>query len=103
MIEECVVSHETALPLWGEGLDAKRTLDILTKREIHDAGDVVSTFRTYLDLDPQIALTSSAPVLKALAVLDRRIGKRTLTALEIRKDEHSLVRILYSLRMQALL
>ena len=38
MIEESVLSYRTGLRLWGEGPDGKRALDILTKREVHDAG-----------------------------------------------------------------
>ena len=102
LIEECVVAGQTGLSVWGDGPDGKKATDILTEREVHDAGDVVSSFRTYLDLDPLIALTSTDPILKGLAMLDRRIGKRTLKALEIADDEHSLVRALYWLRMENL-
>jgi hypothetical protein len=35
-------------------------------------------------------------------MIDKRIGKRTLKAIEIADDEHSLVRTLYSLRMECL-
>jgi hypothetical protein len=81
------------------GPEGKRAEDILTSREAHDACDVVSSFRTYLDLDPQIALTSTDPILRGLAMIDKRIGKRTLWAIELSNDEHSLVRTLHSLRM----
>ena len=73
--------------------------DILKKREIHDACDVVSSFRAYLDLDPHAALTSADPILRGLAILDRRLGRRTLKAIEMSDDEPSLIRTLYSLRM----
>ena len=101
MIEENVLQRRTGMRVWGDDREAKLATDILTKREVHDPADIVSSFRTYLDLDPQIAITSSDVVLRALAVVDRRIGKKTLRALDIGKNEHSLVRAFYSLRMKS--
>jgi hypothetical protein len=100
MIEEFVLSRRTGLPYWDTGPKGKQLDDILTRRESHDAGEVVASLRTYLDLDPQVALTSTDPILKALAVIDRRVGKRTLESLSFTKQEHSLVTGLYRIRMQ---
>jgi hypothetical protein len=96
MVEE----GRTGISTWENPLNAKRAADILSQRGVHDAGDVISSLRTYLDLDPQIALSSTDPVLKAMAVIDRRVGKRTLESLPVADEEHSLVRTLYLLRMK---
>jgi hypothetical protein len=101
-IEENVLQWETGLRIWAEGEEGKKALDVLTANEIHDAGDVVSTFRTYLDLDPKVALTSTDPILKALAIGDRRIGVRSLQRLKLKEDEHSLVRIFHKLRLNGI-
>ena len=98
-IAENVLQARTGLAAWRGGPEGKRATDTLASRGIHDAGDVVSTFRTYLDLDPQVALTSSDPILKALAIVDRRIGGRTLKQLKMRTQEHPLVKAFYSVRM----
>jgi len=100
-------SHMKAMSeLWYQnqfavGPDGLTPEDILKKREIHDACDAVSSFRAYLDLDPHVALTSADPILRGLAMLDRRIGWRTLKAIEVSENEHSLIRTLYSLRMDS--
>jgi hypothetical protein len=56
--------------------------------------------RAYLDMPVQLALKSSNPFIRSLAIIDRRVGRRTLDELEIGTDEHSLVREFYRLRMQ---
>jgi hypothetical protein len=101
-IANYVVSRRTGLSAYGDGSDAKKVDDILTKHEIHDPSAITSSIRTYFDLDPQVALSSSDPILKALAIVDRRIGRRTLKSLEIADDEHSLVKTLYALRLESL-
>jgi hypothetical protein len=50
----------------------------------------------------QLALKSTNPFILSLAIIDRRVGRRTLEELEIGADEHSLVQEFYRLRMQAL-
>ena len=49
----------------------------------------------YLNMKPADALASEKPVLQALAVLDSRVGKRTLTNF---KSEHAVVERLLGLR-----
>ena len=58
--------------------------------------------RAYLEMPVQLALKSANPFIRSLAIIDRRVGRRTLEELEIGDSEHSLVRELYRLRMQAL-
>lgn len=55
----------------------------------------------YLSLPIEEALTSTNPLIRALAMVDRRIGKRRLQALRISKRDHPLVFSLYSLRCEA--
>jgi hypothetical protein len=48
------------------------------------------------------ALRSPNPFLRSLAIIDRRIGRRTLESLKIGEHEHSLVKEFYRLRMSTL-
>jgi hypothetical protein len=57
--------------------------------------------RAYLDMPVRLALKSPNPFIRSLAIIDRRVGRRTLEELEIGADEHSLVQEFYRLRMQA--
>jgi hypothetical protein len=68
------------------------------RRELHDPNNVIEVLRDYLDADPHVALRSNDPLLKAMAIIDRRIGVRALRQLDLTDDEHSLVRTFYRLR-----
>ncbi|MGP8252912.1 MAG: hypothetical protein ACLQHF_12830 [Terracidiphilus sp.] len=100
-IAQYVETRTTGLLAYGDGPDPKKVEDTLTQRETHAPVDITSSIRTYFDLDPHIALTSTDPILRALAMIDGRIGKRTLKSIELPEDEHSLVKILYALRMES--
>jgi hypothetical protein len=97
-----IKERTTRLSSYGDGPEPNEFEKSLMRREVHAPQDITSSIRTYFDLDPRIALTSTDPILKALAMIDKRIGKRTLNAIKLAEDEHSLVKILYTLRMECL-
>jgi hypothetical protein len=70
--------------------------------EIHPPQQLGDAMRAYLDMPIYLALRSPNPFVHSLAIIDRRIGRRTLQALEISEADHSLVRAMYRLRMQSL-
>jgi len=72
--------------------------EVLKRREIHEPQHMGEAMRAYLDLAIDEALKSDNPFIRALAIVDRRIGKRTLAKLEIGELEHSLVKAFYELR-----
>ncbi len=55
----------------------------------------------YLNLSLEDALAASNIVIRALAMLDRRLGRRRFEKIQISGDEHPLVRGLYELRGMA--
>lgn len=55
----------------------------------------------YLSLTVEDALGSPSPLLRGLAMLDSRLGKRRLLALALPLDEHPLVRAMFELRCAA--
>lgn len=55
----------------------------------------------YLGLRLEDALTSSNVVIRALAMLDRRLGRRRFEKLRKQPDDHPLVRGFYELRGEA--
>lgn len=67
--------------------------------EIHPPQQLGDAMREYLDLPVRVALHSPNPFLRALAIIDRRVGRRTLEALKIGEREHSVVKRFYALRM----
>jgi hypothetical protein len=72
--------------------------EVLKRREIHEPQHMGDAMRAYLDLPIDEAVKSDNPFIKALAMVDRRIGKRTIEKLEIDNSEHSLVKAFYELR-----
>jgi hypothetical protein len=55
----------------------------------------------YLSMPFEDALSSSSPLLRAMAMIDRRHGKRRLRSIRLASDEHPLVRELYAVRCLA--
>jgi hypothetical protein len=75
-----------------------QTEQILEKRGIVCQGGFESALADYLTLSLDDALASDNLVHRALAVLDGRLGKRRLRSLELRADEHPLVKQLLDFR-----
>ena len=80
------------------GLRKEQVKALLTDKEIHRPEDFGDAMRVYLELPIEEALKSSDPLVKAFAIIDRRVGKRMLVKLEISDSEHSLVQRFYELR-----
>jgi hypothetical protein len=55
----------------------------------------------YLEAPIAESLQSTNPVIRALAMLDRRTGKRTLARISVSTDEHPLVKQFFELRTAA--
>lgn len=55
----------------------------------------------YPDLSVDDALDSEDPIIRGLAMLDRRLGRRRLDALVLRTDEQPFVKRLFALRQAA--
>jgi hypothetical protein len=81
--------------------DASKQADhILEKREIHSQYQFEEAIESFLPLSIDDALTSDNPLIRGLAMLDRRLGKRRLRTLQT-ESEHSFVQLLYQLRCEA--
>jgi len=84
-------------------LDNYRTADdqaaaILAQRGIVGRSAFTSAIEEYASMSVEEALASDNLIHRALAVLDRRLGRRRLRGLEFRTDEHPLVTGLYRFR-----
>jgi hypothetical protein len=96
--ESWIFERKTGLSPHQPGLDGELVRDFFNRREIHDPWNVKRSLISYLNLNPHRALRSRDPIHKAFAIIDRRVGYRSLTALRIAPAEHSLVRLFYWLR-----
>jgi hypothetical protein len=83
------------------GISPEKVTDFLTASEIHGPGEFGSSIRACLDMPITDALKSSDPLIRAFALVDRRVGKRTFESLETSEADHTLVRAFYDLRRDA--
>jgi hypothetical protein len=74
--------------------------EILRRDGAYDDSRALADLEAYLSMPFEQALTSSTPLLRALAMTDRRLGKRRLRSLQVGPGEHELVRTLYKLRCE---
>ena len=81
------------------GLRGSEVKPALREVEIHSPADFGEAMRSYLDLSIRKALESADPLVKAFAIIDRRLGKRVVAKLQISDTEHSLVRAFYAMRL----
>ena len=80
------------------GLRGEQIKSYLDEREIQTPRDFGKAMRQYLDMPIADALISSSPLVRAFAIVDRRVGKRALAKLKIPDSEHTLVKAFYELR-----
>lgn len=80
------------------GLRGEQVKSLLREKEIHRPKDFGDAMRVYLNMPIREALKSTDPLIKAFALVDRRVGERTLEKLEISDSEHTLVKAFYALR-----
>jgi len=63
--------------------------------------DLVAALEEIVGMQVEDALSSSNPLIRGLAMLDRRLGKRRLSAIAIGDGEPELVKMLYRLQCRA--
>ncbi|MDG0058275.1 hypothetical protein [Priestia sp. P5] len=84
----------------GKVNDMDYTASILEHRGVFNAEHVYDAFIQYPQLNIDRALNSKNIILQALALVDRRLGKRTLEALRYDSNVHPLIMQFYELRCE---
>jgi hypothetical protein len=84
--------------VWFEGKNIEEARELLSEKEIHKPEEFGNSMRIYLDMPIEEALQSANPIIKSFAIVDRRIGKRSIEKLQISDSEHTLVKAFYNLR-----
>lgn len=89
-----------------DGAGTSQNVDEAAKDALRRAGEyddysALVDLESYLSLSIDDALRSPSPLLRALAVIDRRVGKRRLQVLAPLTSEHPLVRELFKARIEA--
>ena len=81
-------------------IDGREIASFDTSSE-YDDYQALADLKAYLRISIDDALKTDTPLVRALAVIDRRLGKRRLRSLDAGPDDHRLVRELYRLRCEA--
>jgi len=81
--------------------DEKSTLDELQRQGIFTRQEYVAALSEYIRSPVQSALQSVNPITRAIVLLNRRIGKRTLRQMTFPEDELQIVKDFYCIRCQA--
>lgn len=89
-------------PKWEKDALRKEVEQALLKREIHDTAAFVLALKAYPSIPIRNALQSRNPFIRALALIDRRVGERTLESIRIKPSDHSLVKLFYAVRTSSL-
>jgi hypothetical protein len=76
-------------------------IDFLRRAGEYDDYSALHDLEAFLSLPIEEALVSPSPLVRGLAVVDRRVGKRRLLRLGEQHDEHPFVREMYAARCAA--
>jgi len=91
--------HEWAsFAAYRSGLRGDEVKSVLREVQIHSPEDFGTAMRLYLTMPVTVALSSPDPLIQAFAIVDRRIGKRSLAKLDLSNCKHALVKAFYELR-----
>jgi hypothetical protein len=87
----------------GQGVDGAwdQASEIANREGRFPLWEFTDAVEDYPSLAMEQALASENPLVRGLAMLDRRLGKRRLTTIEFSRDEQPFVRRLHALRCQA--
>jgi len=84
-----------------DGLSGNEIKSALVDAGIHSPQDFGCAMRAYLDMPVDEALKSSDPIVRAFAIVDRRVGKRTLARLDLASCDHALIKAFHDLRCRS--
>lgn len=86
---------------WATYWDKKDNVSV-AERTVHDDWEFAAALTYYRSVDIQTALASENPIVRMFAILDRRVGKRTLTKiLEQVESQPQWLQYYYRLRLSA--
>jgi hypothetical protein len=74
---------------------------ILRKQGVYTRDGFIYSLLDYMELSIEEVLQSENPIVRALGMFDRRLGKRRLRRMQLDDTEHPLVKQFYQLRCEA--
>lgn len=82
-------------------LSQEKSREDLRKLGIFEESEFRNSLKEYLHLSIDDALESDNIIIRGLALVDRRVGKRKLPKINILEGEHEFIKFMYNLRCQA--
>lgn len=91
---EMYVSHRF------DGMDLDDAIGELYNNGVMQQHEFYNALFEFISLPIDQALNSENVVIRALAMIDKRVGKRRLQKIKLKVEEHALVKTLYKLRCE---
>jgi hypothetical protein len=74
--------------------------DVQTTKGMHDRDDLLRSLKEYLSLSIDKSVGAPDVVIRSLAILDGRLGRRRLYSMNTRETDHPLMKLCMSLRLE---
>ncbi len=74
------------------------TEQLVLDQEVYETGYFLESLKSYLETALEEALRSSNHLIRAFAMVDRRLGKRRFAKIEIKDSDPNIVKLFYVLR-----
>ena len=78
------------------------TEQAVLNQEVYETGYFLKATKDYLNMSLEEALQSSNHLIRALAMVDRRLGKRRFGRIKIAPDDPAIVKLFYALRQEVM-
>ena len=82
-------------------LSKEKSSEDLWELGVFEESEFRNSLKEYLHLSIDDALRSEDIIIRALALVDRRVGKRKLRKIKILEGEHQIIKFMFNLRCQA--
>ncbi|MBK6734091.1 MAG: hypothetical protein IPG61_08370 [bacterium] len=83
-------------------LNARYTHDEVAEQDVYDEEEFIRAVEEYLTCNIDEALHSEDDLIRAFAMLDRRLGRRRLRQLDIDLEDAQIVKLCHAIRMSVM-
>ena len=100
--KEIVCTGEVRYPLYSPWFPSPpsfpRSAQNVSDRGIYETSFFLESLKEYLETPLKRALESTNPLIRAVAMLDRRLGRRRFATLKVQESDSEIVKLFYTLR-----
>ena len=98
-IEQFEVQHGFHDDFFNTHIESDK-VETIMKSGLHETSHITLNLKKYLNIPFEEIIASNNPIYKAFGIIDRRLGKRRFISIEIKEEDHPLVKMFYELRKE---